>query len=198
MFAYLKGTLEYVEENYVIIDINGVGFKIYTSTNTIGKLPSANQPIKVHTYLHIREDVMDLYGFKEADELKLFELLISVSGVGPKAALAVLSTLTPMQISLAIISSDEKTLTKAPGVGKKIAQRIILELKDKIKSEGLSNFERNDEAVEGKGQVSEAVQALVALGYSVSDASRAVQTVNSEDMKLEDIIKQALKTLIKQ
>lgn len=198
MFSYLKGILEDIKNNYIVIDINGIGFKVYTSTHTIDQIPSLNQQVKVHTYLNIKEDAMDLYGFMEVDELRIFELLISVSGVGPKAALAILSTLSPMQISLAIVSSDENMLIKAPGVGKKIAQRIILELKDKIKSEDLSNFEAIDSGVEGNGHISEAVQALLALGYSISDASRAVQAVDSQYIELEDIIRQALKTLIKQ
>jgi len=197
MFAYLKGNLEHVDENYIIIDVHGVGYKVYTSVSTIEKLPQLHQEIKVHTYLHIREDIMDLYGFMAKEELSMFELLISVSGVGPKAALAILSTVSPSKFALAVVASDIKTITKAPGVGNKLAQRIILELKDKIKSEELTAMQADTQLDIGTDHSSEAVNALVVLGYSLSEAAAAVKAVAGENDEVEEVIKKALRKLMK-
>lgn len=197
MYAYLKGTLEYTGENYVIIDVNGVGYKVATSAATIDKLPQLHQQVKVYTYLYIREDAMDLYGFISQEELSMFELLISVSGVGPKAALAVLSAVAPAKFALAVVGSDVKTITKAQGIGNKLAQRIILELKDKIKSEELIGMQDASESNVGSDDSSEAVNALMVLGYSAAEAAAAVQSVEHEGLELEQIIKLALKKLMK-
>jgi Holliday junction DNA helicase RuvA len=197
LFAYLKGHIEFIKENYIIIDVNGVGYKVYTSISTINKLPSLHQDVQIYTYLYVKEDVLDLYGFIDQEELGMFELLISVSGVGPKAALAILSTISPPQFALALVSSDVKTITKAPGVGNKLAQRIILELKDKIKSEELIDI-KDQETITGQPDYSsEAVNALVVLGYSAAEATKAVQAVNAEGIEVEEIIKLALKNLMK-
>ncbi len=198
MYAYLKGTLEHIDENYIVIDVNGVGYKVYVAASIFDKLPMMHNLVKVFTYLHVKEDIMDLYGFIDREQQSMFELLISVSGVGPKAALAVLSTNSVTDFALAVVSSDEKTITKAPGIGKKIAQRIILELKDKIKSEelvGVNNSEMFDTI---PNHSSEAVNALVVLGYSTGEAARAVQAVQKEGLVLEDIITLALKYMMKQ
>lgn len=197
MFAYLKGTLEHIGENYIIIDVNGVGYRVYTSLATIQKLPPIHQQVKVHTYLHIREDIMDLYGFSDKDQLSMFELVISVSGIGPKAALGILSTISPSEFALAIVGSDSKTITKAPGVGKKLAERIILELKDKINSEELAAVSNQSSLGTASDYSSEAVNALVVLGYSAGEAARAVQAINSDGLSVEEIIKLALKQLMK-
>ncbi len=198
MFAYLRGQLEHIDENYIVIDVNGVGYKVYIAASIFDKLPQKHHEVKVFTYLHVKEDIMDLYGFIDREQQSMFELLISVSGVGPKAALAVLSTSSVTDFALAVVSSDTKTITKAPGIGKKIAQRIILELKDKIKSEELMNV--NDSAVYDAvpNHSSEAVNALVALGYSTGEAARAVQAVQNKSNDLEEIIKLALKHMMKQ
>ena len=197
MFAYLKGKLEFIGENHIIIDVTGVGYKVYTSTSTMQKLPQLHQEVKVFTYLHIREDIMDLYGFISQEQLSMFELLISVSGVGPKAALGILSTISASAFALAVVASDAKTITKAPGIAKKLADRIILELKDKIKSQELIDMQQtqNDFAVSAN-ESSEAVHALVVLGYSAGEAAKAVQAVQTEGLEVEEIIKQALKKML--
>jgi len=138
MFAYIKGTLEYKCSDYLIVEANGIGYKIFTSISTIETAGRVGEQVKIYTYLHVREDIINLYGFLTQEELGMFELLISVSGIGPKAAISVLSSISPSKFGLAVITDDIKTLTKAPGIGNKTAQRIILELKDKIKNEQLS------------------------------------------------------------
>ncbi|MBZ4645530.1 MAG: holliday junction helicase RuvA [Petroclostridium sp.] len=198
MFAYLRGNIEYVKDNHIIVDVNGVGYKVHTSASTIERLPPLHQQVKVYTYLYIKEDAMDLYGFVDEEELSMFELLISVSGVGPKAALAILSTTSPSKFALAVVGSDVKTITRAPGIGNKLAQRIILELKDKIKSEDLISLKGEEETFTGQPNYSsEAVHALVVLGYSFAEATRAVQSVKGEGLEVEEIVKQALKNSLK-
>ncbi|MGE4283035.1 MAG: Holliday junction branch migration protein RuvA [Clostridia bacterium] len=198
MFAYIKGPLEYIKDNKIVIDVNGVGYKIHTSVSTIEKLPPLHQSVKIYTYLHVKEDIMDLFGFISEEELGVFEILIGVSGVGPKAALAILSTISPAKFALAVASSDIKTITKAPGIGNKLAQRIILELKDKIQSEDLiESYEEEQNIGSAHGNASEAVHALITLGYSYPEANRAVKTVKNDSMEVENIIKLALKNLMK-
>ncbi len=197
MFAYLKGILEHIDDNYIIIDVHGIGYKIYTSASTIERLSQLHQEIKVHTYLYIREDIIDLYGFLTKEELSMFELLISVSGIGPKAALAVLSTISPSKFALAVVTSDVKTITQIPGIGKKTAQRIMLELKDKIKSEEFIEEQINAPVDSMEDCSSEAVNALVVLGYSLAEATAAVKAVSSESNEVEEVIKKALKQLMK-
>ena len=197
MFAFIKGSLEHIDNNYIIVEANGVGYKIYTSFSTVAKLPQLSHNVKIHTYLHVREDIMDLFGFMDRDELSMFELLISVSGVGPKAALSILSTVTPANFALAVVTSDFKTITKAQGIGSKLAQRIVLELKDKIKNDDLVSSHSNLEISDQAGSSSEAVSALMVLGYSQAEANNAVQAVKTAGMELEEIIKLALKKLMK-
>ncbi|WHH60192.1 Holliday junction branch migration protein RuvA [Petroclostridium sp. X23] len=198
MFAYLKGMLEHIKEHIMVIDVNGVGYKVHTSLSTVEKLPALHQNVKVYIYLHVKEDAMDLFGFIDEEELSVFELLIGVSGVGPKAALAILSTISPAKFALAVASSDAKTIIKAPGVGNKLAQRIILELKDKIKSEDLAaSYQEEQGFIQENDHPSEAVHALAALGYSYPEANRAVQAVKNDGVELEEIIKLALKKLMK-
>jgi len=145
LFAYIRGRLEYKNNDFLIVESNGVGYRIFTSLSTISGIGEIGQEVKVYTYLYVREDVISLYGFLTQEELNVFELLISVSGVGPKAAVSVLSAISPSRFSLAVITDDVKTLTKAQGIGKKIAQRIILELKDKIKKEQLTEYAQSEE-----------------------------------------------------
>ena len=155
----------------------------------------------IYTYLYVREDIISLYGFFTQEELNMFELLISVSGVGPKVAISLLSSVTPSKFSLAVITDDIKTLTKAPGIGKKTAQRIILELKDKIKKEQLADVngaeEENIPTGSENSRIPEAISALMVLGYTPLEASKAVSAVYSDDMDLESIIKNALKGLVR-
>ncbi|MDQ2087823.1 Holliday junction branch migration protein RuvA [Herbivorax sp. ANBcel31] len=199
MYAYIRGNLEYKHNSYVVIEANGVGYKITTALSTIENLGSVGEEVKVYTHLYVREDIMALYGFSTREELGMFELLITVSGVGPKAATSVLSSVSPSKFGLAVITDDIKTLTKAQGIGKKMAQRIVLELKDKINKEQLEPESISQKEISNAGREnsrkSEAVSALMVLGYTSSEAEKAVLSVYTEDMDLELVIKNALKGL---
>ncbi|MDD6305829.1 MAG: Holliday junction branch migration protein RuvA [Clostridiales bacterium] len=200
MYSYIKGTLTEMEEDALVVEANGVGYHIYTTGQTFRYLPSLGEEIKVYTYLHIREDAMLLFGFLTKDELKVFKLLLGVSGIGPKGALAILSVMTTDDLRFAVLGDDAKAIAKAPGVGAKTAQRLILELKDKLSLEDA--FEQKLEHVQeaavekAKGAKNEAVQALVALGYSSSEALKALNGIEiTEETDVEDILKQALKNM---
>ncbi|ODM25979.1 Holliday junction DNA helicase RuvA [Clostridium sp. Bc-iso-3] len=199
MFAYIRGRLDYKNNDFLIVESNGVGYRIFTSLSTIADIGEVGGEVKVYTYLYVREDNISLYGFVNQEELNVFELLISVSGVGPKAAISVLSAISPSRFSLAVITDDIKTLTKAQGIGKKIAQRIILELKDKINKEQLTSNIGIEADIGTSGgddsKVSEAISALMVLGYTPAEANKAVSAVYTEDMDIETIIKNALKGL---
>ena len=201
IFAYINGRLSYKHNDYVVVEANGIGYKVFTALSTIDGIGSLGNEVKVYTHLYVREDIMSLYGFLTQEELGMFELLISVSGVGPKAAIAVISSVSPSKFGLAIITDDTKTLTKAQGIGNKIAQRIILELKDKIKKEQLIAFnDLNQHEIAfngGNTKAQEAVSALMALGYTPLEANRAVSAVYSDDAEIETIIKGALKSLVR-
>ena len=200
MFSYLRGILADKASNYAVIECGGVGFKVYTSyTSLCDSKCVQGSEVVFHTHMYIKEGIMDLYGFSSKDELELFELLISVNGVGAKGALAILSAMNPSKLSLVIASGDVSNIKKAPGVGAKIAQRIVLELKDKIKNESFidSASEAFSEIVPvASGERDEAVNALVALGYSGAEAKKAVSKVNSSVSDVESIIKLALKSLM--
>lgn len=201
MYAYIKGMLEARGGDYVIIEAGGIGYKVFTSLSTLEAAGQTGHEFKAFTHLYVREDLMSLYGFATNEELGMFELLLTVSGVGPKAALALLSAVSPSKFGLAVITDDAKTLTRAQGIGAKMAQRIILELKDKIKKEQIAlNTDAGYEkaAVSGGGsRLSEAVSALMVLGYSPVEASRAVAAVYSDELDLETIIRNSLKGLIR-
>lgn len=193
MIAFLKGRLARVDETGAIIDVNGVGFNVIMPVIDIGHLPEIGREVTVHTYLYVREDVMDLFGFSDEESIKYFKKLISVSGVGPKAAIALLSALTPSELALAIVSSDAKTIGRAKGIGPKMAQRIVLELKGKV-----DTFD----AVAPSGNVtykpsvdSSAVNALIALGCTPSEAQKTVMQISGENLSTEEIIKEALRRL---
>lgn len=200
MISYIKGTLERRAESYIIIETGGIGYRIFVSPATLAKLPQTGELAKVFTYFSVKEDGISLYGFATMEEQEMFHRLLTVSGVGPKGALGFLSQLTPQEIILAIISEDVKTLSKAPGVGRKTAQRVILELKDKFKTEdALSMGEELQGIVEtsvGGDAKFEAIDAMTALGYSRSEAAKAVNAVAAEGMSTEDILKAALKKMI--
>lgn len=199
MFAYIKGRLDYKHNDYIVVEANGVGYKIHTALSTIEAIGNVDNEVKIYTYLHVREDIMSLYGFHSQEELGMFELLISVSGVGPKAAISLLSSISPSKFGLSVITDDVKALTKAQGIGNKVAQRIILELKDKIKKEQLSEAGslKEDKYLLNKesSRASEAISALMVLGYTALEASRAVSAVYSDEMDLEAVIKGALKSM---
>ncbi len=201
MYAYIKGRLEASGKDYIIIEAGGVGYKINTSLATLEVAGQAGNEFKAYTHMYVREDMMSLYGFATHEELNTFELLITVSGVGPKAALSLLSSVSPSKFGLAVITDDTKTLTRAPGIGPKIAQRIILELKDKIKKEQLAlNVNAMNDIAQisnESSRLSEAVSALMVLGYSHIEASKAVASVFSDELELEAIVKNALKGLVR-
>ena len=201
MYYYVSGVVAHVEPYLAVIDCGGVGYACRTTTFTLSQIKKGDKA-KLFTYLSVREDAMDLYGFGSAEELKLFQQLISVSGVGPKAALSILSAGTPANLALAIITGDEKSLTAAAGVGKKTAQRIILELKDKLaKGQTISAA---GESVAGpavtiipQNKLSEASAALAVLGYSQAEINIALKGVDIDGQSLEQIIRLALKNMMK-
>lgn len=200
MISYIKGILADKGSDHAVVECNGVGFKIYTSHNSLmdTKCTKGSEFI-FRTHMYIKEGIMDLYGFTTNEELELFELLISVTGVGAKGALAVLSSMSPSKLSLTIATGDATTIKKAPGIGQKTAQRIILELKDKIKNESFiadpnEAFSENIPAASNERE--EAVNALISLGYSGYEAKSAVSKVGADALDTETIIKQALKSLM--
>lgn len=196
MYDYISGRIVNKGTNYIVIDNNGIGYRIYTSSTTLENLAGVDKESTVFTHLYLREAIMDLYGFSTKEELAVFELLITVSGVGPKAAISLLSTISPSSFSLAVISDDIKELTKAPGIGKKLAQKIILELKDKLKKDQLVKDPIIDIAAENNGSViKEAVDALMVLGYTSMEANKAVVSVYEKDMELEETVRNALKIM---
>lgn len=197
MIYNVRGKLTYTDAQFVVVECGGIGFKCYTSLNTAKTVGKIGSEVNLFTYLSVREDAMDLYGFSTQAELDSFKLLINVSGVGPKAAIAVLSELTPDKLAIAIASGDSKTITRANGVGKKIAERIVLELKDKMVS--LSTGEISSAAASAISAVeesasAEAVAALVALGFSQSDAAVAVGQMD-KSLSADEMIRLGLKQL---
>ena len=199
MFYYLSGTVTHIEPYLAVIDCGGVGYACRTTSYTLSALKKGDKG-KLFTHLNVREDAMELYGFATQEELNLFQHLISVSGVGPKAALSVLSAATPQNLALSIVTGDEKALTAAPGIGKKIAQRIILELKDKLAKEQSSFSAQGGGAVPvslpgDKGN--EAAAALAVLGYGSQEISLALKGVDMDALPLEEIIRQALKKMVR-
>lgn len=196
MFYSLTGSLIKTGAGFAVVECGGVGFMCQTSNYTLAEI-SSEKTVTLYTYLNVREDALDLFGFSDEYELEWFRLLISVNGVGPKAALAILSELTPDKLALSISASDVKAITRTPGIGPKIAQRIILDLKDKVKgivSESVSQQTSAVGAVNDMANTSEAVAALTMLGYSQSDASVAVSKIDPS-LSVEDIIRQALRAL---
>ena len=199
VFYYVSGTVARLESYLAVIDCGGVGYACRTTNHTISRL-NKGKAAKLYTHMYVREDLVELYGFASESELGCFRMLIGVSGVGPKAALAILSSNTPEGLAMAIVSGNEKALTSAPGIGKKIAQRIILELKDKLAKGQLST---GGESFAGgitvipENKASEASAALAVLGYSQSEIAVALKGINLDALPLEDVIKQALKKMVK-
>ena len=200
MFYYVSGTVAHVEPYLAVIDCGGVGYACKTTSTTISQL-QVGKASKLYTYLHVAEGIFDLYGFATQGELGSFKQLIGVSGVGPKAALAILSVGTPEHLTMAVITGDEKALTAAPGIGKKIAQRIILELKDKLAKEQASFGPDTGGSVPltvlPNDKAKEAGAALAVLGYSGSEVAAALKGIDIDTLPLEEIIRQALKRMVK-
>lgn len=194
MFAYIKGSLEMKSSGYIVIDINGLGYKIFMSQNNIDSIGELHNIIKVFTYVKVREDDISIFGFKTQEELKMFELLISVSGVGAKSALVMLSCIEPSDFAIAVISNDVKVLTKVPGIGNKSAQRIILELKDKLKEEQLEEKlkDSSKRLKDNSENINEAISGLMVLGYSKKDIEKAFEHLDIDNLSIENLIKKGL------
>ena len=195
MYAYIKGSLEVKTRGYIVIDANGIGYKIFMSETAIAELGEIGQVVKVHTYLKVKEDEMSLYGFNTNEELRMFELLLSVSGIGAKSAINILSNITPSSFALAVITNDVTKIKSLPGIGPKGAQRIILELKDKLnKQQDIEEVENQVEKVIDTQKYNEAISALQVLGYSKKEIEKALQGIN-EELTVEEIIKLGFKNL---
>ena len=199
MFSYIKGKLEVKTTGYVVIDINGLGYKIFMSESAIERLSEIGSSVKIFTYMRVREDDISLYGFNANEELRMFELLLSVSGIGAKSAINILSNITPSSFALAVITNDVNTLKKLPGIGAKSAQRVILELKDKLKTEEAeAKIETSKEiqvAIKEDDKVQEAMSALQVLGYSKKEIEVAMQKIDTSAISVEDIIRKGLNNL---
>ena len=204
MIAYIKGEVAWIEEARIVLESGNIGYNIMMPASSFDTQDLVGKEVKIYTHLNVREDAMQLYGFLNLDELKTFRLLLGVNGIGPKAALGILSGLTTDELRFAVLSDDVKTISKAPGIGKKTAQKLILELKDKIdleevfetKQEHVRETEGKMESKEENAAKKDAVDALTALGYSSTEALRAVrQTGVTQDMDVETILKLALKNM---
>lgn len=203
MISYIKGLLAYTGENFIIVEAGGIGYGIHVSPVLLSGLPAIGNAVKIYTFMSVKEDGISLFGFSTKEELEIFHKLITVSGVGPKGALGFLAQLTPREIVLAILSEDVKTLSTAPGVGKKTAQRVILDLKDKFQAEDAiaeDFFENSKEnglnGIFGEPKF-ETIEAMTALGYSRSEAVKAVGEIYEEGLSTEELLKRALKKMMK-
>lgn len=201
MFAYIKGSLEVKTNGYIVIDVNGIGYKIFMSETAINKLGAIGEIIKIHTYVRVREDDISIYGFNTNEELRMFELLLSVSGIGAKSALVILSNVSVSSFVLAIINNDINLLKKLPGIGPKTAQRVILELKDKLKKENEIVANENTDisdtintAIMDDEKIAEATAALKVLGYTGKEIEKALEKVDA-NLSVEDIIRKGLLNL---
>ena len=200
MFSYIKGKLEVKTTGYVVIDINGLGYKIFMSDTAINKIGDIGEVVKVHTYVKVREDDISIFGFKTQEELRMFELLLSVSGIGAKSAITILSNISPSSFALAVITNNVGEIKKLPGIGPKTAQRIILELKDKLKTEESIESDNTIElknAITEDNKVQEAISALQVLGYSQREIETAMKNVDKDNLSVEDIIRKGLYYLSK-
>ena len=199
MFAYIKGNLEVKTKGYIVIDVNGIGYKIFMSDTAISKLGEIGEIVKVHTYLKVKEDEMSLYGFNTNEELRMFELLLSVSGIGAKSAISILSNIEPSSFALAVITNDINKIKSLPGIGPKSAGRIILELKVKIETEeAVSNDASLDikKVAQNSENINEAITALQVLGYSRKEIEKSLEKAD-ESLSVEELIKFGLKNLSK-
>lgn len=200
MISYIRGELVSFEKEKIIVDVNGVGYGIFMPETSMGMLPQCGNEVKIHTYLNIREDAMQLFGFLTRDDLEIFKMLIGVSGIGPKGGLAILSKLSADDLRFAILSGDAKAISAAQGIGKKTAEKVIIELKDKLDLEDMLKPKQDTEFTvssdySANEMQSEAVQALVALGYGNTESLKAVKKVGSDCATVEEILKAALKHL---
>lgn len=197
MISYLKGSVEAKNIDSIVIEVGGIGYKVFMSRNSIDKVGELGETVKVHTYMRVREDDISLYGFCSNEELRMFEQLIGVSGVGAKSALTILSNISPSKFALAIISGDVGVLKSLPGIGAKSAQRMILELKDKMKTEEAIQLDNDivPQYIPENNNARDAIEALQVLGYARKDIDVALSKVDTNSLSVEDIIKQGLKYL---
>lgn len=196
MIAFIKGTIEEVLTDSILIDCNGVGYKVFMPSSQIEKIKNMQEKIKVHTYYYVREDQASLYGFMDKEGLNMFNMLIGVTGVGPKAALSILSAVPPSSLIISIITGDEKSLCKAQGVGKKMSQRIILELRDKLKDYNIASSLPESDNVYSENEDAEALGALLSLGYTKQEAAGALNKID-QSLTIEEKVKQSLKLLMR-
>lgn len=202
MIGFLRGIIDTISEERIIIDVNGIGFNVYMPSTQRDMLKPRGSEIKVYTYMAVREDAMQLYGFTTVDSLELFKMLIQVNGIGPKGALALLSSMSTDELRFAIMSGDAKTISKAPGIGTKTAQRVIIDLKDKVSVKDMLDNYSTGKMIPDTGVLNEAkaeaVEALTALGYSSADALKAVKLSGADDYAdTETIIKLAFKQIVR-
>lgn len=197
MIAFVSGILEMKLNGYIVIDVGGVGYKVFMSEGAIDSLGNIGDKVKVYTHHHVREDDISLYGFLTMEELNMFELLISVSGVGAKSALSILANVEPSSFALAVITNDTSKLVKIPGVGAKTAARIVLELKDKLKNQDMvaKNESIDKKATVNEEELDEAISALQVLGYNRKNIEKVFEKIDLSNLTLEDMIKQGLKYL---
>lgn len=198
MITYVKGELTDIYNNYIVVECYGIGYEIMVPASIVMELPSIGNPVKIYTYQYVREDALDLYGFLTKDDLNVFKLLITVNGIGPKGALNILSVIRPDELRLAVLSDDVKSIQKAPGIGGKTAQKLIIELKDKLSLEDVltHGMEIKSTIPVPNSARDEAIEALVSLGYSSSESIRAVRSIeNADDMDSEALLRAALKKL---
>ncbi len=197
MIAYLNGILELKFNGYIIIDVMGVGYKVFMSETSINKLGEIGDKVRVYTHYHVREDEISLYGFLNIEELNMFELLISVSGVGAKSALNTLAYIEPSTFALAVVSNDTSKLVKIPGIGAKTAARIVLELKDKLKNQDIvkNKVDKIESNIENKEDIEEAITALQVLGYNRKEIEKTFEKIEDTNISLEELIKKGLKYL---
>ena len=201
MISYLKGVIADFESDKVIIEVNGIGYNVFMPLRSLKLLGPVGSSVKIHTYLNVREDAMLLFGFNSKDELNIFKLILNVSGIGPKGALSILSQLSPDDLRFAVVSGDINAIAKAPGIGKKSAQKLILELNDKINLEDALNNIASSPAelnnIKNNSNISEAIEALEALGFSASDSLKAINNIpDNFQYNVEELIKKALKEII--
>jgi len=200
MISYIRGELILIEEGQVIVDVHGVGYGIFMSGQAIDLLPGIGSEVRLHTYLNVKEDAMQLFGFLTQDDLKIFRLLIGVSGIGPKGGLSILAQLPPDDLRLAVMANDVKAISATPGIGKKTAEKLIIELKDKLHIEDVLTHQQERRGIPfrvNEGVQAEAIQALMALGYGSTESVKAVRQVEiGESDQVEDVLKQALKFMV--
>ena len=202
MISYVRGELVQAMDTYAVLDVNGFGLRVFLTGRDLSALPPNGEEVRFHTYFMVKEDAMQLYGFLRPDDLEVYKLLLAVNGIGPKAAMGILSALSADDIRFAVLSGDEKTITKAPGIGKKIAQRIVLELRDKMSKEQLETASAASPVAAaavsgGVNHTQEAVAALMVLGYTQAEALHAMEGLDAAGMEADEIIRQCLKKLVK-